>query len=225
MGLHGDAENELMQFFRPSKHDTIGSFVIGLLIAFAFATGLSATMQRTFERIWRLPHADWRSAWRHFVWAVMTSALFAFGLWINKATHRWEISGASEVAVESTGSGLTAFACFWWTQRILLRGRVHRRQLLPGAVLIGLGTTVLLAAVQIIAPGQTTEEVADYGLVGAAFILSVILVAFSTIVWWGVFLGREISRWANLRRGGDLTTVQPPVGSIEPGSVDATRPV
>ena len=118
MGLHGDAENELMQLFRPSKHDTIGSFVIGLLIA-----------------------------------------------------------------------------------------------------------TVLLVAVQIIAPGQTTEEVADYGLVGAAFILSVILVAFSTIVWWGVFLGREISRWANLRRGGDLTTVQPPVGSIEPGSVDATRPV
>ena len=54
MGLHGDAENELMRLFRPSKHDTIGSFVVGFLIAFAFATGLSATMQRTFERIWRL---------------------------------------------------------------------------------------------------------------------------------------------------------------------------
>lgn len=224
MGLHGDAENELMRLFRPSKHDTIGSFVVGFLIAFVFATGLSATMQRTFERIWRLPHADWRSAWRHLVWAVMTSALFAFGLWINKATHRWEISGASEVAVESTGTGLAAFAYFWWTQRILLRGKVRRRQLLPGAVLIGLGTTVLLVAVQIVAPEQITEEVADYGLVGAAFILSAILVAFSTIVLWGVFLGREVSRWATVRRGGDLTTVQPPVELVEPGSVEATRP-
>lgn len=78
---------------------------------------------------------------------------------------------------------------------------------------------------QIIAPGQITEEVADYGLVGAAFILSAILVAFSTIVLWGVFLGREVSRWATVRRGGDRTTVQPPVELVEPGSVEATRPV
>lgn len=197
MGLHGDAQHELMQLFRARAHDGARDFVTGFLIAFAFATGLSATMQRTFERIWRLPHATWRSAWRHLVWAAMTSVLFAFGLWVNKATHTWEISGASEVAVEALGTGLAAFAYFWWTQRILLRGKVTSGQLLPGATLIGLGTTVLIAIVQLIAPSQITEQVADYGLVGAAFILSAILVSFSTTVLWGVFLGREWSRALN----------------------------
>lgn len=67
--------------------------------------------------------------------------------------------------------------------------------LLPGAVLIGLGTTVLILAVQVLAPNEITEQVADYGLVGAAFILALVLVAFSTILLWGVFLGRDLSRW------------------------------
>lgn len=225
MGLHGDAQHELIQLFRAPKHDDAGSFLSGFLIAFVFATSVSATMQRTFERIWRLPHADWRSAWRHLVWAVMTTALFAFGLWVNKATHRWEISGASEVAVEATGTGFAAFAYFWWTQRILLRGKVRRRQLLPGAVLIGVATTMLIVVVQLLAPVQITKEVADYGLVGAAFILSAILVAFSTIVLWGVFLGREISRWCAARRGGELTTRREPVELVEPGTIEAARPL
>lgn len=80
------------------------------------------------------------------------------------------------------------------------RGNARWGQLLPGAVLIGLGTTVLILAVQVLAPNEITEQVADYGLVGAAFILALVLVAFSTILLWGVFLGRDLSRWLVARR-------------------------
>lgn len=80
------------------------------------------------------------------------------------------------------------------------RGKARWGQLLPGAVLIGLGTTVLILAVQVLAPNEITEKVAAYGLVGAAFILALVLVAFSTILLWGVFLGRDLSRWLVARR-------------------------
>ncbi|GAB3747925.1 hypothetical protein GCM10027599_02010 [Yimella radicis] len=200
MGLRGDAQHEIMQLFRVRTHDGAGAFITGFLISFVFATGVSLTMQRTFERIWRLPHADLLSAWRHLVWALMTSVLFASALWVNTATRNWNVSATVEGWVEALTTGFAAFGYYWWTQRILLRGKARWGQLLPGAVLIGLGTTVLILAVQLLAPNEITEQVADYGLVGAAFILALVLVAFSTILLWGVFLGRDLSRWLVARR-------------------------
>lgn len=191
MGLRGDAQHELMALFIARTHETTSTFVIGFLVAFTFATGVSASMQRTFERIWDLPHAGLATMWRHLLWALMTTALFAFALWINKATHRWRISSLAEVCLESASTGAAALFYYWWTQRVLLIGRIPWRKLFPGAVLIGLGTTLMVVVVQLIAPAQVTQQVADYGLVGAAFLLSTILVSFSTIVLWGAFIGCE----------------------------------
>ncbi|GAB3578756.1 hypothetical protein GCM10027579_03010 [Calidifontibacter terrae] len=210
MGLQGDAQNELMALFRTRAHETVGSFVIGFVLAFFFATGVSATMQRTFERIWDLHHADWTAAWRHLAWAVATTVLFGFALWVNKATHTWQIGTTTEVLLEATGTGVAAFVYYWWTQHVLLGGRIAARRLLPGAVLIGVGTVILIVATQVMAPAQVTEQVADYGLVGAAFILATILVAFSTTVLWGAYLGREWERRHHMTGLSDI--VEPAVG-------------
>ena len=109
------------------------------------------------------------------------------------------------------------------------RGKARWGQLLPGAVLIGLGTTVLILAVQVLAPNEITEQVADYGLVGAAFILALVLVAFSTILLWGVFLGRDLSRWLVARRfdaahssdNPDATTATATATAIDTGAAPA----
>ncbi len=207
MGLRGDAEHELLALFRARSHESVGSFLVGFVVAFFFATGVSATMQRTFERIWDLTHAPWTAWWRHLLWAVATTVLFGVGLWVNEATHTWTLATPVEVGLEAAATGIGAFGYYWWTQHVLLGGRVAPRALLPGALLIGLGTVVLIVLTQVMAPAQVTQQVADYGLVGAAFILSTILVAFSTIVLWGAYLGREYDRRHEM--GGLAAVVDP----------------
>ena len=64
------------------------------------------------------------------------------------------------------------------------------------------GLVLLLVAVSpVIMPSQITGNVADYGLVGAAFVLSLWAVTYSTIVVFGTLLGQVyVSRGRSLGR-------------------------
>jgi len=86
-----------------------------------------------------------------------------------------------------------SFLFFWWSQHLLLSRRVGWRRLVPGAVSMALGMTVLVGLSGLVMSGEIVGEVEDYGLIGSTFILSLWLVVLSGLLCAGALLGEQIS--------------------------------
>lgn len=189
LGLHGQAAQDVIGLFRSSSRVSLSDLAIGLVLAALFSTGAAATQQRGYELLWSLPRAGLKSWIRQLVW-VLGLMLYIFGSLAAARFGRHLPGGESlGIPVRLVDQFVVAFLFYLWSQHLLLTGRVAWRHLLPGATCMALGTSVLISLSAWILPGQITEQVADYGLVGATFVLSLWLVILSGIVLWGALLG------------------------------------
>jgi membrane protein len=104
----------------------------------------------------------------------------------------------------------------------LLGGRVTWRALLPGALCVGLLTTVLFRLTRVIMPGQIAWQVHAYGLIGAVFVLSVWLMILSGVIFGGILIGALITE-----RRADTGEVETSPLTVEglASSADETMPV
>ncbi|MHA3701905.1 YhjD/YihY/BrkB family envelope integrity protein [Jatrophihabitans sp. YIM 134969] len=194
-GLDPEAAADVDRLFSGSARVSMAELVIGLLVALAFATGVAATQQRGFELVWGLPRSDGVRIWlRQAAWGIAL-ALFVTAMVLAGRLGRWV---GHPVALDSwtaaLAQGVLAALFYWWGQRILLDGRVSYRRLLPGAVAVGIGILALTRISPLVLSGQITEEVRDYGLIGAVFVLSVWLMVLSAVLMGGVLLGVVIVR-------------------------------
>ena len=220
-GLNPAAARDVDRLFSGSERVSMTELVIGLLVALAFGTGVAATQQRGFELLWGLPRADGVRIWlRQAAWGValaayVTSMVLAgrLGRWIG---HPIELDSWTAALAQ----GVLTALFYWWGQRILLDGRVAYRRLLPGALCVGAGIVVLTRVSPLILSGQITEEVADYGLIGAVFVLSIWLMVLSAVLMGGVLAGVLI-----VRRGEAMKPVARPAGeAAEPDRLLLSEP-
>lgn len=77
----------------------------------------------------------------------------------------------------------------WWTQRLLLDGRIGWRPLLPGAIAIGIGLVGLRVAAEIYLSTSIVQHSAQYGPLGIVFVILSWLVAFSIVMLGGAAAG------------------------------------
>ena len=194
-GLQGSSARDVDRLFSGSQHVSMTELVIGLVIALAFGTGVAATQQRGFELLWGLPRADGVRIWiRQSAWGValggwVTAMAFVgrIGRWVG---HPIALDGWIAAVLQGT---LTALF-YWWGQRVLLDRRISYRRLLPGALCVGVAVLALIRLSPLVLPGQIDEEVADYGLIGAVFVLSIWLMVLSALLMGGVLAGVLIVR-------------------------------
>lgn len=213
-GLTGGASEQLNRVYRGDTTElrqTTG--VVGGLMVLVSATACSRAMQRLCERAWGLPGAAARvAAWRWVVWLaawlVMIGAQgflrdgFGAGVWL----------GAPLMLVAETG-------LWWWTQRLLLTGRVPWGPLLPGALMTGAALSLLTLAAHLYVPRALNHSLDKYGALGAVFTLLSWLVALCVVVALCVTAGAVVARepWCARRLG----RVAPPA---PPGRCQADRP-
>jgi membrane protein len=103
--------------------------------------------------------------------------------------------------------GVATFLYYWWSQHWLLGGRVTWRALLPGAICVGIGTTILFRLTRVIMPGQIAWQVHAYGLIGGVFVLSVWLMILCVVIFGGVLLGALITERRAAKLGADAGNV------------------
>ena len=189
LGLHGPAARDFMLLFAGSRRVSMTELISGLIVGAAFGTGIAATQQRGFETLWSLPRAPVFQSWRWLAWLTGVTAYLAVVLSVGQLGHHtdWRLHLGALVRLVVQLSASLLFYC--WSQHLLLTGRVAWRRLLPGAAVMSLGTTVLVLASGFVLPGQITEQVNDYGPVGATFILSVWLVTLSGVIFGGALIG------------------------------------
>ncbi|MFG2820809.1 YhjD/YihY/BrkB family envelope integrity protein [Kitasatospora sp. NPDC048365] len=188
LGIQGPAQDQLRQVMSAGHDDVAQSFgVVGALVTLLSATALSRALQRVCERAWELPKSGTRvAAWRWLVWLAVWLVFlvvqvplrkgFGLGLWLG-------------LPLLFTASTLL----WWWTQHLLLGGRVRWYPLLPGAALCGVGQVGLSIASQVYLPGAVSRSVQKFGPYGVVFTSLSWLIALFTAVTLALVLGRVIA--------------------------------
>ncbi|GJF06189.1 YhjD/YihY/BrkB family envelope integrity protein [Pseudonocardia sp. D17] len=184
LGLTDQATSDLQTLF-PGREAVRGATTLfGAILTLVSAFSWPAALQRGYELAWGLPSAGWRALWRPLLW-LGTFAVFG---------SLWGLSGPLVTgwvrAIVPIIIGLPiAIGWAWWTQHLLLGGRIGWRPLLPGAIAIGIGLLGLRIAASLYLSRSIVSHHREYGPLGIVFVLLSWLVAFGVVMLGGALLG------------------------------------
>ncbi|MEV4430898.1 ribonuclease BN [Streptomyces sp. NPDC049602] len=190
IGVSQAARAEIERLFALPGQVRRSTTAFGLTLLAVFGLSFGTVVQSGYEKVWDLPPARWRARWRHVLWlTVLLGVLYLFAV-----APFWH--GAPAGGVVSLLSG-TLF--FWWSQRLLLGGRIAWTALLPGAVATTLGLLGLRVFSRFVFSPLIASSAVTYGPFGAFLVLESWLVAVGVVVFGGALTGRLIED--ELRRG------------------------
>lgn len=209
LGLNEAGTRDLQALLQPTAQPGWGQLVLGLLLAVAFTVGVAGTTQRILEIAWDRSRMRWqRWWWMRLVWVASLVPCLGMAIWLSGNTRNWPINGVFEIALESVTLGASMGAFYWWTQWCLLLRRVTWSKLAPGSLLIAVGGFVVSVGAEIWVPGQITEQVDDYGLVGTTFVLSVWVLVISGVVVAGFLLNAVLDERRAAKIRGESVRLQ-----------------
>jgi membrane protein len=90
-------------------------------------------------------------------------------------------------------------ALWWWTQHLMLEGRIGWPPLLPGAVLTGVGTVAIQYGSHLVMPRTVAHSVAEFGPFGLVLTLLSWLITACGVVVFAITIGAVVAREAPLR--------------------------
>ena len=195
LGLSRGASKDVAMLFTTSRSLATTDTLVGLVVALLFATSIAITQQRWYELVWSLPRGPvLRSTVRQLAWVFGLCGYLVIVLYAGRAGH-----GVGRHVHASRPAGPVAqlgvsFLFFWWSQYLLLGGRVSWRKLVPGAVLMSAGMSILVGLSGIWMSGEIVSEVSDYGLIGSTFVLSVWVVVVSGVLFGGSMVGELMAQ-------------------------------
>ncbi|MEU9250584.1 YhjD/YihY/BrkB family envelope integrity protein [Streptomyces sp. NPDC048270] len=167
---------------------TASTGVVGLVVTLLSATACSRALQSMCERSWHLPKAKARlAAWRWLAWLLVWLTALLFQGPVQNAFG----TGLAFGFVLATVSGTLLW---WWTQHLLLGGRIPWLPLLPGAVLAGAGEQVLSAASRIYMPLAVERSLRQFGSLGSVFVLLSWLIVLFVVITVAVAVGYVVAR-------------------------------
>ncbi|WP_223735015.1 YhjD/YihY/BrkB family envelope integrity protein [Streptomyces purpurogeneiscleroticus] len=179
----------------PGARETWG--VVGVLVTLVSATAFVRALQRLCERSWQLPHSGIRIAvWRWFAWLlVWTTALVCQGMLRTGFGAGLLLAVPLQVVV--------AVLVWWWTQHLLLAGRIGWRPLFPGALVTGGAVVAFTGVSGLWLPRSLALSVQRYGPLGSVFTVLSWLILFFTTVVVGIAMGYVLAQTRPFRRDAD----------------------
>jgi membrane protein len=201
-GVRGSAFEVVKQAFATPAATRAASGVIGTILTIAFAVSFTTALQRTYLRAWRRPPGGGaKNKFRGAAWIGGVAVLLMLVTLIRKlfgegpgTTVAWAIGLAGSMAV------------WWWTARLMTRGEVRWRPLLPTAVITGLGSWLYTVAASFWMPSNVTKNFAQFGAFGIAIAFVTWFTGLAFVIVVAAALGPSLAdaddfvgRW--LRRG------------------------
>ncbi len=195
LGVSTTAREQVEQVFARPGQAVRTTTAFGIAALAVFGLGFGAAVQTGYEKVWDLPPARWWARWRHVVWlGVLTGYLFVSA---TTTLRREPLAGGAVVS-------LSAVAFLWWSQRLLLGGRVRWRVLLPGAVATVVGLLGLRIFSRFVFSPVLATNAVTYGPVGTVLVIQSWLVGVGVVVFGGALAGRllyeELPRMAHARK-------------------------
>ncbi|MGG8407861.1 ribonuclease BN [Streptomyces sp. 12297] len=190
LGVSAAARAEIAQLFALPGQAWRTTTAFGLALLAVFGLSFGTVVQSGYEKVWDLPPARWWARWRHVLWlGVLVGALY-----LSAITPPWRASPARGFVTLAIG---TLF--FWWSQRLLLGGRVSWSALLPGAVATMTGLFGLRVFSRLVFSPLIASNAVTYGPFGTVLVVQTWLVAVGVVVFGGALVGRLLHD--ALRRG------------------------
>lgn len=201
-GVQGSAFDLVKQAFASPAATRAASGVFGTILTIAFAVSFTTALQRTYLRAWRRPPGG--GAMNKFRGAAWVGGVLALILLISLVRKVLGVSSGQPLAwlVGLIGSALL----WWWTARLMTRGEVRWRPLLPTAVVTGLGSWIYTLAASVWMPSNVTKNFAQFGAFGVALAFVTWFTGLAFVIVVAAVLGPALTdgddwlgRW--LRRG------------------------
>lgn len=205
-GISGDLKNTVQAAFASPTEIRSASGVFGVLLTLAFAVSFTTALQRVFLRAWRRPPGGGlKNKGRGAMWIaglaiflLMMSAVRALLVGFSGSFLPWLLGLAGGVLL------------WWWSGRLLTRGEVRWRALLPSAVLTGMGGWVYTLTAAIWMPRTLSSQFSQFGPFGIALAFVTWFTGFAFIIVVAGALGPVLSEgnsWLGRRIRGPADSV------------------
>ncbi|MFJ7998191.1 YhjD/YihY/BrkB family envelope integrity protein [Streptomyces sp. NPDC096310] len=197
LGVSASSQQQIQELFGRPGQALQRTTAFGLAALAVFGLTFGGAVQTGYERVWELPTARWHTMWRHVVWlAVLVAFLVVF---VNTPVTS---DSVVELTLVTTGDLILTFLFFWWSQHVLLAGRVRWRALAPGAVAIALGLLGLRVFSRVVFSPLIASNAVTYGPFGTVLVLQSWLVGVGFVVYGGALVGRLVHEHHTHRRLG-----------------------
>ena len=221
-GVSGAAFDTVRKAFTSPEQTKTAAGVVGILITVAFAVSFTTALQRVFLRAWRRPPGGGaRNKARGAAWL---GALLVLLLLVAGAGA---ILQGPEGSVLAWAVGLLgSTSLWWWTARLMVRGEVRWRPLVPTAVVMGVGGWLYALAASVWMPISVTSQFAQFGAFGITqsfvtfFTGGALLLVLAAVL--GPALADGDTRLGRWLRSGNPTALE---AGAEPALPGPDRPV
>ena len=154
LGVSGEALDMVQQAFASPEATKAATGILGVLLALAYAVSFTTALQRVYLPAWRRPPGGGvRNKGRGALWVGGVLVYI-----VLLATVRDLIGGTTGTLSTWLLSALAGTLLWWWTARLMLRGEVRWRPLLPTAALTALGTSFYAMAADVWDAGHGHRE-------------------------------------------------------------------
>jgi membrane protein len=185
IGVSADSQRNIQQLFGRPRQALQGTTAFGLAALAVFGLTFGGAVQTGYERVWELTQARWHTMWRHVVWlAVLIVYLLIF---VNTPVATGQLA---TMVLGTVGDVVGTFLFIWWSQRVLLAGRVRWQALVPGAAATALGLLGLRAFSQLVFSPLIASSAITYGPFGTVLVIQSWLVGVGFVVYGGAMVGR-----------------------------------
>lgn len=181
LGVSPVARAEIERLFALPGQAWRTTTAFGLALLAVFGLSFATMLQGGYENVWGLAPSRWWARWRHVLWlGVLVGVLY-----LSAITPPWRESPARGFVTVTVG---TLF--FWWSQRLLLGGRVPWSGLLPGAAATMAGLLGLRTFSRLVFSPMIASSAVTYGPFGTVLVLQAWLVGIGVVVFGGALAGR-----------------------------------
>jgi len=165
LGLDAATADILQKSLPGGAQELRATGVIGVLLLVIAATSFARALERSLRTIWRTPASSVKSAWRWFAAVVAVVC----GLAVVVAA-RIVLRGDGPISLVEFVAEVAAWGLLWWIASwIVVNRRVSLRELLPGALLAGLGFAVAGFLGRLFLPLVLADSATRFGVLGMAF--------------------------------------------------------
>jgi len=193
-GLHGGAFATVGRAFASPDQTKAATGVLGILLVVAYAVSFTTALQRVYLRAWRRPAGGgMRNKGRGAMWV----AGFLVLLVLLSSLRRIVAGPPGTVTVLMVGV-VAAVCSWWWTARLMLRGEVRWRPLLPTALVTGVGVWAYTLAATVWMPRAVAKHYAQFGSFGIALDFMTWFTGFAFLVIGAAVLAPVLTEGDNV---------------------------
>jgi membrane protein len=199
LSLSPAAQADVRSLFRSNQTVHTGTTAFSAFFTIVSAYAWPAALQRVYVRMWGLSTRGLRDLWRPILWLPSLFVLIA------------AVAASGSITSGVRGALLTGVVGFplvlawtWWTQHLLLSGRVSWRALRAGAVATAIGLIGFSVFNTLYLSGAIVYNSGRYGPLGVVFVLMTWLTAFSLVMLGGALVGHTV--WLRAQPADDGAT-------------------